>query len=134
MNEGKILEFCSRWLSSWTGNDPEGLIDFYGEDAFYSDPAVRDGIQGRDRLLDYFTGLLDANPEWEWEAVEAFPTMRGFTLKWKATIPVGDDVITEYGLDIVEIEDGKITRNEVYFDRTSLMLAVARQKREQPQE
>lgn len=134
MREGKILEFCSRWLSSWTGNDPERLIDFYAQDTFYSDPAVRDGIQGRDRLLDYLTGLLDANPDWEWEAVEAFPTMRGFTLKWKATIPVGDDVITEYGLDIVETEDGRITRNEVYFDRTALMLALARQKREQPQE
>lgn len=134
MKEGKTLEFCSRWLSSWTGNDPERLIDFYAQDAFYSDPTVRDGIQGRDRLLGYFTGLLDANPEWEWKAVEAFPNMRGFTLKWKATIPVGDEVITEYGLDIVEIEDGKITRNEVYFDRTALMLALARQKREQPQE
>ncbi|MBU4385782.1 MAG: nuclear transport factor 2 family protein [Actinobacteria bacterium] len=130
MKEEKILEFCSRWLSSWTGNEPERLIDFYAEDAFYSDPSVRNGIQGRDSLLEHFTRLLNANPDWEWEAVEAFPTRNGFTLKWKATIPVGDYAIEENGLDIVEIEDGGITRNEVYFDRSGLMLAVARQKRE----
>jgi len=129
MKEEKILEFCSGWLSSWTGNEPERLIGFYAGDAFYSDPAVRDGIQGRETLLLYFTGLLDGNPGWKWEAVEVFPTARGFTLKWKAAIPVGDDVVEEYGVDIVEVEGGKITRNEVYFDRTALMLAVARRKR-----
>jgi len=30
--------------------------------------------------------------------------------------PRGDKVLTEVGLDIVEVKDGKITRNEVYFD------------------
>jgi hypothetical protein len=61
--------------------------------------------------------------------VELFPTDLGFVAKWKAAIPVGTDVITEYGMDIVEIEPGRIRRNEVYFDRSNLLKALRRMKR-----
>ncbi len=79
--------------------------------------------------MPYFKRLLAENPKWVWEAVEIFPTKQGFTLKWKATIPVGDTTVVEYGVDIVEVADGKITRNEVYFDRTALMKAAGAKSR-----
>jgi hypothetical protein len=47
--EAEARAFASRWLPAWTGNDPERLAS-YTEDAFYSDPAVPDGIEGRDAL------------------------------------------------------------------------------------
>jgi hypothetical protein len=124
MKRQDIDEFCSQWLRAWTGNDPEKLLDYYSGDAFYSDPAAKKGLQGHDRLRPYFSKLLAANPAWIWEAVEVIPTARGCVLKWKATIPVGSERIIEYGLDIVEIENGKITRNEVYFDRTAWLAAL----------
>jgi hypothetical protein len=52
------------------------------------------------------------------------PTEKGFTLKWKATIPVKDKTITLFGLDIVELQHQKISRNEVYFDRTEWLKAM----------
>jgi steroid delta-isomerase-like uncharacterized protein len=121
MNETDALQFCSRWLGAWTGNRPEELIGFYAEDAFYLDPARPEGLAGRERILPYFRKLLDANPEWRWRAVEVFPTDRGFTLKWEAQVPVEGKALTLHGLDIVEIEGGRITRNEVYFDRSEWM-------------
>ena len=57
-----------------------------------------------------------------------FPIDLGFVAKWKVIIPVGAEVITEYGMDIVEIDQGKIRRNEVYFDRSSLLEALRRLK------
>ncbi len=123
MNEKEILEFCKPWLISWTGNKPKDLIEFYSEDAFYSDPAKPKGLKGRERILTYFKKLLAVNPDWVWESVEVYPTKPGFVAKWKTTIPVGDKVIIEYGMDIVEVENNKITRNEVYFDRVNLFLA-----------
>jgi hypothetical protein len=80
-------------------------------------------------MLDYFTGLLAANPDWLWELVELFPTDDGCTLKWHATIPVAETVVEEDGVDIVELDGRKITRNEVYFDR-SRMLRALRKSRE----
>ncbi len=124
MNEKEIMDFCSLWLAAWTGNTPEKLIDFYTEDAFYLDPAKPEGLKGRERILAYFKKLLAANPTWKWEAVEVFPTEKGFVGKWKATIPVGSKVIIEHGMDIVEIENGKVIRNEVYFNLANLLAAL----------
>ncbi len=121
MNKPEILELSRRWLPAWTGNRPDCLIEFYAENAFYSDPANKTGLKGRAQILPYFKKLLAANPNWVWEAVEVFPSERGFTVKWKATIPVGSEVIIEYGMDIVEVDKGKVTRNEVFFDRSALL-------------
>jgi hypothetical protein len=122
--EAYILDFCSRWLPAWTGNDPESLLRFYAEQAFYRDPANPNGLKGHAQMRPYFTKLLAANPSWTWEAVEVFPTRRGFIMKWRATIPVGRQTITEYGIDIVELENGRVTRNEVFFDRSQWLAAM----------
>ncbi len=124
MNEAEALEFCRAWLPAWTGNQPEKLIEFYADDALYLDPAKPEGLKGRERILAYFRKLLASNPDWEWEAVEIFPTERGFVGKWKARIPVGLKTVVEQGLDIVEIRNGKIVRNEVYFNVANLLAAM----------
>jgi len=126
MDIGAARDLCNRWLPVWTGNRPDKLIEFYALDAFYSDhPAHRDGFRGHEQILAYFKRLLAGNPAWIWETVEIFPTNKGFTLKWKATIPAGNTTVIEYGVDIVEVANGKITRNEVYFDRVALLKAAS---------
>lgn len=120
--------FIDEWLASWTGNQPEKLMAYYAEDAYYQDPARPQGLRGHGEMLPYFRKLLAVNPNWVWKAVELIPTSKGFTLKWKATIPVGERSVEEYGLDIVEIENDLITRNEVYFDRANLMAAAQSSK------
>lgn len=116
--------FIDEWLASWTGNQPEKLMTYYAEDAYYQDPARPQGLRGHSEMLPYFRKLLAVNPNWVWRAVELIPTSKGFTLKWKATIPVGDRTVEELGLDIVEIDNDLITRNEVYFDRVHLTAAA----------
>lgn len=108
--------FCRRWLAAWTGNRPQALVEFYAEDCYYQDPGRPEGLRGHAQLRPYFDKLLARFPDWVWEPVEVFPNQRGFCLKWQATIPMGSERRTAVGLDIVEVADGKITRNEVYFD------------------
>jgi hypothetical protein len=120
MQHDEARAFCQQWLTAWTGNQPEQLLGFYAEDAFYRDPARPGGLQGHAEMRPYFVKLLAANPTWTWEPLEVFPTERGFSLKWQAAIPMGDRTVVEIGLDIVELADGRITRNEVYFDRMAL--------------
>lgn len=124
MNQAELEAFCRRWLAAWTGNEPQRLLDFYAADAFYRDPAKPHGLRGRGELVPYFTKLLAANSAWRWEVREVMPTAAGCTLKWQAHIPVGDKTVVEQGLDIVEIVDGKIVRNEVYFDRANWLLTA----------
>ena len=123
MNRDEALEFCGRWLPLWTGNRPEEVAEMYDDNAVYRDPNVPDGIVGRGALLAYLRRLLARYRDWEWEAEDVFPVEGGFALRWRARIPVRDRVIQETGLDLVLVRDGRITRNEVYFDRTAVLRA-----------
>jgi len=128
MEKEEIPDFCDKWLRAWHGNRPGDLIEFYSEDALYIDPANKGGLKGHEQILPYFKRLLAVNPDWRWETIEVFPTSVGFVAKWKAIIPVGTEVITEYGMDIVEMQGGKIRRNEVYFDPSSLLETLRKLK------
>ena len=127
VSEEKIMElekaknFCNQWLPAWTGNRPELLISFYSEDAFYSDPFISKGLKGHENILAYFRKFLIPYPDWKYEHIEIFPTEQGFTLKWKVSLPVNNETVVEYGVDIVEIANDKIGRNEVYFDTANLL-------------
>ncbi len=130
MNLQEAEALAEKWLPLWTGNQPEALAAVYSENVFYRDPAKPEGIKGRPALLGYFRKLLAANPHWRWFAVELIPTEKGVTAKWRAEIPVAEELVEEYGLDIVEVDnDGLICRNEVYFDRAALLAAIARARK-----
>jgi hypothetical protein len=124
LSEPEAKEFAGRWLPAWTGNDPERLASFYAEDCFYSDPAVPEGIEGRAALQRYFTSLLDSFPDWEWTNTGVTPIPGGFLNHWHATIPVGPETIECDGVCTVELVDGLIARNQVYFDRSELLTAI----------
>jgi hypothetical protein len=126
MQHDEALAFCRQWLAAWTGNEPERLLPYYAEQAFYRDPARPQGLTGHAEMRPYFARLLATNPTWVWEPLEVIPTERGFCLKWQATIPHAARTVVETGLDIVELADGKITRNEVYFDRVALAAGASR--------
>jgi len=112
--------FCRDWLATWSSGSPEQLRAFYTDDAYYSDPGRPQGLSGQE-LLPYFQKLLAKYPGWVWRAVEILPTAKGFCLKWHAVFRQGDPGSEITGMDIVELKDGKITRNEVYCDRTALL-------------
>jgi len=128
MDREQLEDYCRSWLAAWTGNDPEGLLAYFAPDTYYQDPGNPRGLRGHDALRPYFQKLLAVNPEWIWSLVELMPTARGFTLKWEANIPVGTETVRVEGLDIVELADGKIVRNEVYFDRVPLLEALQKRR------
>jgi hypothetical protein len=124
-SEADAQEFASRWLPAWSGNDPERLAAFYTDDAFYSDPAIPEGVRGKEALLGYFRALLARFPDWKWTQTAATPMDGGFLNHWHASIPVGVNVIGCDGVCTVRLRDGLIERNEVFFDRSELLAAIA---------
>ena len=129
MDTTAALKLCEHWLPLWTGNRPEHLVQVYAEDVFYRDPAKPEGVYGKAALLAYFRKLLKTFPDWVWTAEEVFPIERGFILRWRARIPVGSMIVQESGMDLVLVENGLVTRNEVYFDRSALLAAMKEQER-----
>ncbi len=126
--KAELFSLAKAWLDAWTGNQPDRLLEFYTDDALYIDPANSDGLRGKDRIREYFVRLLDVYRDWTWRPIEVFPIENGMIVKWECTIHVGLETLHEKGVDIVELRDDKISRNEVYFDRTRLMEAVRARK------
>jgi hypothetical protein len=120
-------EFAQKWLPAWSGNNPELLVSFYSEDAFYLDPGVPGGVKGKPELLTHFRKLLANNPDWIWTQIEGLPLEDGFLNKWLTKIPVGPIVLEIVGVCLVQLDgSGKIRRNEVYFDRTQLLAEITK--------
>jgi len=117
--------FAERWLPAWSGNRPELLVSFYTDDAYYADPAVPRGVRGREALLAYFRRLLGHNPDWVWTQRGSIPLADGFLNEWHASIPVGAARVEVDGVCTVQLRAGLIFRNEVYFDRSELLAALA---------
>lgn len=129
LTAAQARRFAERWLPAWSGNDPDLLASFYSEDALYLDPGIPAGIQGKPALLAYFRKLLARNPDWVWSQIEGVPLEGGFLNKWRATIPVGAAALEIVGVCLVQLDEaGKIRRNEVYFDRSELLAAIAKQR------
>ncbi len=129
MDKKEAQLFASKWLPDWTGNNPEKLTNYYADEAFYLDPGIPEGVKGKNELLAYFRKLLAQNPNWIWEQLEAIPMEEGFVNKWQAKIPVGEKIITCIGVCFLQFnKEGKIKRNEVYFDRTALVAEIYKLK------
>ena len=124
MNAAEARAFADRWLPAWTGNDPERLAGFYTDDAFYCDPATPSGVRGRDELVAYFRRLLAQNPDWVWSHRASIPIADGFLNFWHARVPVGDRVVEAEGVCTVQLRDGLIYSNQVFFDRSALLRAL----------
>lgn len=53
----------------------------------------------------------------------------GFLNKWRALIPVGAVQLEVVGVCLVQLDAaGKISRNEVYFNRTDLLSEIAKHR------
>jgi hypothetical protein len=129
MTRQQAKDFAASWLPAWTGNEPQRLADFYSDDVLYLDPGIPDGVKGKEDLVKYFQKLLAQNPKWVWTQIEGIPLEDGFLNKWHASIPVGSKAVDCVGVCFVQFDDqGKIRRNEVYFDRTALIAEIMRVK------
>ena len=118
--------FAEKWLPAWSGNRPKLLAWFYTSDAVYSDPAIPAGVKGQETILAYFTVLLARNPEWVWVQRGSIPMQDGFLNQWHASIPARNRILEVDGVCTVQLRDGLIYANHVYFDRSELLEALAR--------
>ena len=125
MNEDEARKFAEQWLPAWSGNRPALLASFYTRDAIYSDPAIPAGVRGHAALLAYFTRLLARNPDWVWTQRAAIPMQAGFLNLWHARVPVAERTLEIDGACTVQLRDGLIYANHVFFDRSSLLAAMA---------
>ncbi|MFA6448932.1 MAG: nuclear transport factor 2 family protein [bacterium] len=124
MNNFNLTQFINEWLVAWTAQDIDRLLSFYSDDMEYLDPNTRGELKGKDAFRGYVGKLFSAWPKMSWHAKTIFEHAGGSncTATWRAEITKPDGQILKLdGMDLILIADGKIIRNEVYFDRSRLI-------------
>ena len=97
----------------------------YEKKAGPSPPPFLCGVKEKEKLRSYFNKLLSNNPNWVWTQIEGIPMEDGFLNKWHALMPVGPGNVECVGVCFVQFDsEGKIRRNEVYFDTTRLISEI----------
>lgn len=84
-----------------------------------------DGVRGREALSSYFRAMLGRFPAWVWTNTRVVPSESGFLNYWHASAPVGATTLEIDGVCTVELREGLIASNEVFFDRSELLAAIA---------
>ena len=110
-------------LSAWNEQDVETVLSCYTEDCVYLDPNTRGPVVGREALRRYLTKLF-ARWRMTWSRREVFLLADGdgtaFLWHAKLTPAAGGRTAEVDGMDLALVRDGRLSRNEVYFDRMGL--------------
>lgn len=123
MPERTVNEIADAFLAAWNSQDVERVAACYAPNLVYRDPNTKGEIRDQPSFKRYLKKLFEA---WDmtWSTREGFPLndMDGYAFLWHAVIRKsnGKGEVEIDGMDLVLMEDGLITRNEVYFDRALL--------------
>lgn len=112
-----LATYNADWLRAWSDKDVDRLLEFYAENVVYKDGQTVKGLNGHEALRAYLTGLFNAMPPTRYDPEEIWPHAdgRGYSGRWLATMELGDGKVRHFrGFDLVLLEDGRITHNEVY--------------------
>lgn len=123
MNRERRDRLVTSFLTAWTSQDIERVLDCYTDDVRYHDPNTRGDVMGRDSLRRYLNRLF-AGWQMTWAARDVFDLEGedGVAFLWRATFrrPGEDRVIEVDGMDLAVLQGDRIARNEAYFDRSAL--------------
>lgn len=127
-NDTAARELAERFLEAWNSQDVEAVLACYTEDAVYWDPNTRGEVRGREAMRRYLRKLFAAwTMRWSLREAFALEGRDGAAVLWTASLrkAEGGEGVEARGMDLVLVRDGRIERNEVYFDRSVLATLMA---------
>ncbi len=123
MDRDEAVQLAERFLGAWNEQDVEAVLDCYTEDVKYLDPNTKGHVEGHDAMRRYLTKLFHGwNMHWSLREFFLFEGGDGGAFLWHASLTpaAGGETHEVDGMDLVVVRDGRMCRNEVYFDRAIL--------------
>ncbi len=123
MDAERVKSLAEATLSAWNRQDVDGVVSCYTEDCVYLDPNTRGPVQGREAFHRYLSRLFQRwKMHWSLREFFLFEGGNGVAFLWHAQLtPASGGKTAEIdGMDLAVVREGKLSRNEVYFDRMAL--------------
>lgn len=134
MNGPELEQLIDRYNAAWNAHDVDAILEMHSDDSVFENHTTGDLNVGKQQIGDAIRGIFTVFPDLEFETRRRYVrddlvvqewTARGthlgkMTRSGMEVEPTGRSV--EYrGMDVIPIEDGLVTRKDVYSDGVTLL-------------
>jgi len=120
---------AEKWIAAWNSHLPDKMLPLFTDDVFYEDVAFGEVSHGSAELRKFFLSELDGVPDLELKLVRANIHGDHGTIEWtfsgtdKGVYKTGKKFSVR-GVSVIDLRDGKISRNIDYYDAATIMRQV----------
>lgn len=125
-------ELIRTWENAWNSKNLKKMQMLYAESVYYRDATVPNGMKGWNNFRVFLQKLFDLYPESSIKVTEVkkIKQKNEFFVHWVSKIPnqIQGEIVTEIeGVTrLYTTEDGRISREESFYDRFPIVKDVVR--------
>jgi steroid delta-isomerase-like uncharacterized protein len=125
-NDAAVAE---KWIAGWNSHNPDKMLPLFTDDVFYEDVAFGESSHGKAELRKFAASEFEAVPDLELRLLRASIHDGHGTIEWvfsgtdKGIYNTGKKFSVR-GVSVIEVRDGKISRNLDFYDAATIMRAV----------
>jgi steroid delta-isomerase-like uncharacterized protein len=118
-------------FAAWSEHDPDPIDVLFPEDGIYEDVPPQRTYRGPEEIKGFLTAIWAWAPDIEFDLTSVAVAGDRAVAEWVMTgtqtgpigaIPASGNQFSVRGASVLEIRDGKITRNSDYYDLASLLV------------
>jgi len=120
---------AQKWIAAWNSHNPDKMLPVFTDDIFYEDVAFGEVSHGSAELRKFAASEFEGVPDLKLKLVRADIHNGHGTIEWvfsgtdKGVYKTGKKFSVR-GVSVVDMRDGKISRNLDFYDSATLMRQV----------
>lgn len=120
---------AEQWIAAWNSHNPDKMLPLFTDDIFYEDVAFGSVNHGKTELRKFAADEFDGVPDLELKLLRADIHGGHGTIEWtfsgtdKGVFKTGKKFSVR-GVSVVDLRDGKISRNLDFYDLATIMRQV----------
>ncbi len=120
---------AEKWIAGWNSHDPDKMLPLFTDDILYEDVAFGEVSHGKVEVRKFILSEIEGVPDLELKLVRADIHNGHGTIEWtfsgtdKDVFKTGKKFSVR-GVSVIEMRDGKISRNLDFYDAATIMRQV----------
>ena len=111
MNEQELIE---RYNDAWNAHDLDAIASMHAPDIVFHNYSTDERAEGADAVREHIAQIFRNNPDIRFRGRRLYARDGLVVNEWTATATRDGKTYEWDGIDVFPIEDGKITRKDVY--------------------